>query len=97
LICEHKTTEKRKKKEEKRKRKEERGKKRKEKKRRRRRRSEYEESKGVNPIRFPGFWPKMGTRTGVPWFFVLGNQNQNRDPGKTRVPITGQFRLYLVW
>jgi hypothetical protein len=65
-------------------------------KKKRRRRSEYEESKGVNPIRFLDFWPKMGTGTEVPWFFVLGNQNQNRDPGKTRVPITGQFRLYLV-
>jgi hypothetical protein len=53
-------------------------------------------SRGVNPVRFPGFWPKPGIGTGVPWFLVLGNRNRNRDPGKTGVPVTGRFRLYPV-
>jgi hypothetical protein len=52
--------------------------------------------RGVNPVRFPGFWPKPGTGTGVPRFFDLGNRNRNRDPGKTGVPVTGRFRLYPV-
>jgi hypothetical protein len=41
--------------------------------------------RGVNPVRFFGFWPKPGTVTGVPRFLVLGNRN----PGKTGVPVTG--------
>jgi hypothetical protein len=53
-------------------------------------------TRGVNPVRFPGFWSKPGTGTGVPRFFVLGNRNRNRDPGKTGVPVTNRFRLYPV-
>jgi hypothetical protein len=53
-------------------------------------------TRGVNLVRFPGFWPKPGTRTWVPRFFVFGNWNRNWDPGKTEVPVTGQFQLYPV-
>jgi hypothetical protein len=47
--------------------------------------------RGVNPVRFPGFWSKdskPGTGTGVPRFLVLGNRNRNRDPVKpgSRLP-----------
>ena len=41
-------------------------------------------------IRF-GFWPKMGTGTGVPRFFVLGNWDSGFG-----VSIIGQFLLYPV-
>jgi hypothetical protein len=50
-------------------------------------------SRGVNPVWFPGFWPKLGTGTGVPRFLFLGNQNRNRHPGFTGVPVTSRFRL----
>jgi hypothetical protein len=34
--------------------------------------------KGVNPVRFLSFWPKLRIGTEVPQFLVLGNWN--REP-----------------
>jgi hypothetical protein len=45
-------------------------------------------TRGVNPVRFPGFWPKPGTGTGVPRFLVLGTGTGTGTPVKpgSRLP-----------
>ena len=45
------------------------------------------EIKGVNLVRFFGFWLKSGTRTGIPRFLVLENQNRELGPNHRPVPI----------
>jgi hypothetical protein len=51
--------------------------------------------RGVNLV--PVFWFLAKIYNRVARFIVLGNRNRNRDPGKTEIPITSQFRLHPVW
>jgi hypothetical protein len=59
--------------------------------------------RGVNPVSFPNFWPKSGTRIEVLRFLVFGNLN--REPGPGYRPVNwfliyfffNRFNIYIIY